>query len=76
MRLKDVNVGRLSGLKYKLTCHFKLAANIVGSCISEIMYNADGSAFLKRKLMGVGVYQYRWIRFHNHTSGQVSIHMF
>ena len=25
-RLTDVNIGRLSGLKYKLVCHFKLVA--------------------------------------------------
>ena len=28
MRLLDANTGNLSGLKYKLVCHFKLAADM------------------------------------------------
>ena len=28
--LLDVDTGRLSGLKYKLICHFKLVADMVG----------------------------------------------
>ena len=30
VRLQDVDTRRLSGLKYKLICHFKLVANMVG----------------------------------------------
>ena len=32
-----VSFSRLSGLKYKLVCHFKLAANTVGDGIREIV---------------------------------------
>ena len=31
VRLLDVDTGRLTGLKYKLICRFKLAADTVGS---------------------------------------------
>ena len=30
VRFTDVNTGRLSGLKYKLVCHFKLVVDMVG----------------------------------------------
>ena len=30
VRLPDVKTGKLSGFKYELICHFKLAADIVG----------------------------------------------
>ena len=30
VKLTDVNTGRLTGLKYKLVCHFKLAEDMVG----------------------------------------------
>jgi hypothetical protein len=30
VRLMDVNTGRLSGMKYKLVCCFKLAVDMVG----------------------------------------------
>ena len=55
----DVNIRRLSGLKYKLVCHFKLAVDKIGRGISDFMYDADGPAFLKKKLVGVGVDRYR-----------------
>ena len=29
MRLPDIDTGGLSGLKYKLVCHFKLATDVV-----------------------------------------------
>ena len=54
MRLTNVNSGRLSGLKCKLVCHFKLAADMVEDDIRQFVYSADGSAFLKRQLMGLG----------------------
>ena len=33
--------GRLSGLKYKLICHFKLAADVVGGGIQEFVNDTD-----------------------------------
>ena len=30
VRLWDVDTRRLTGLKYKLICHFKLAENMIG----------------------------------------------
>ena len=41
--LLDVDTERLLGLKYKLVCHFELAADV------------DRPAFLERELMGLGV---------------------
>ena len=37
LRLLDVDTGTLSGLKYKLICRFKLAADIVGSDNKEFV---------------------------------------
>jgi hypothetical protein len=54
MRLLDANTGNLSGLKYKLVCHFKLVADMV----REFMYDMVRSAFLKRDLVGFGVDRY------------------
>jgi hypothetical protein len=48
-----------SGLKYKLVCHFKLVADIIGGDVREFVYGVDGSAFLKRKLVGFGVDWYQ-----------------
>ena len=39
MRLTDVNTRRLSGLKYKLVCHFKLATDMVENGIREFVYH-------------------------------------
>ena len=36
-----LNTGRLSGLKYKLVCHFKLAVVIVEGGIREFMYDVE-----------------------------------
>ena len=43
----DVNTEKLSGLKYRLVCHFKLAVNMVGGGIRKFVYDRDGPAFLK-----------------------------
>ena len=59
MRLSDVNTERLSELKYKLVCHFILAADRVGGGIREFVYDMDGPTFLERELMRFGVYWYR-----------------
>ena len=55
MRIPDVDTGRLLGLKYKLICHFKSAANMVGGGIRKLVNDADGPAFLERELIGLGV---------------------
>ena len=52
----DVNIRRLSGLKYKLVSCFKLAADMDGCDIGE--YDADGPAFMKRELVGFVVDRY------------------
>ena len=59
MRLPNVDTRRLSGLKYKLMCSFKLAADMVRGCIREFVNDMDGPAFLERKLMGLGVDGYQ-----------------
>ena len=41
MRLPDVDTRRLSGLKYKLICHFKLVVDMVGSGIREFVNDKD-----------------------------------
>ena len=41
--------GRLSGLKYKLICCFKLAANMIEDGIREYVNDMDGPAFLERE---------------------------
>ena len=35
MRLSNVDTRRLSGLKYKLMCHFKLAADMVREFVND-----------------------------------------
>ena len=50
MRLPDVDTGRLSGLKYKLICRFKLAADIVRIGIWKFVNDTDRPAFLEREL--------------------------
>ena len=59
VRLLEVDTGRLLGLKYKLICHFKLVADLVGGDIREVVNDMDGSAFLEKDLMGLGVDGYR-----------------
>ena len=50
---------RLSGLKYKLIRSFKLEADMVRGGICKFVNDADGSAFLERELVGLGVDGYR-----------------
>ena len=68
-RLLD-DTGRLSGLKYKLICCFKLVGNMIGVGIREFVNNTDGPAFLERKLIGLGC---GWVRVHNHASGPTDV---
>ena len=70
VRLVDIYVGRLSGLKYKLVCCFELVPDM----FREFVNDMDGLAFLKRELVGFGVDRHH--RVHNCTSRLVSIHMF
>ena len=58
MKLSNVGTRRLTGLKYKLICLFKLVADIVGGGIQEFVNDTDGPAFLER-LLGLGVDGYR-----------------
>ena len=41
MRLLNVAIGRLSGLKYKLICYLKLAAHRVGDGIGEFVNDVN-----------------------------------
>ena len=59
MLLTDVNTRRLSRLKYKLTCSFKLAVDMVGSGVREFVYDMNRAAFLKKELIEFGVDGYR-----------------
>ena len=59
MRLPNVNTGRLSGLKCKLICHFKLVADMVGGGNREFLNYTDRLAFLEGELMGLGVDGYQ-----------------
>ena len=60
MRLSNIDTERLSRLKYKLICHFKLVADMVGGGIWEFVNDVmEGQAFLERELMGLGVDGYR-----------------
>ena len=43
VRLLDVDIRRLSGLKYKLICHFKLATDMVGVGIQKLVNSWKGS---------------------------------
>ena len=42
-------------MKYKLICSFKLLAVMVGGGSREFVNDVDGSSFLERELMGLGV---------------------
>ena len=55
VRLLDVDTGQLSGLKYKLICHLKLAPDMVRDGIRKFVNDKDRPIFLERKLMGLGV---------------------
>ena len=46
-----------TGLKDKLVCHFKLAAGMVEGGVRESVYDADGTAFLKRELGAGGTWR-------------------
>ena len=59
VRLLNVDTGRLSGMKYKLICHLKVAADMVGGGMREFVNDTDGPAFLERDLMGLGVNGYQ-----------------
>ena len=59
MRLLDVNTKRVSGLKYKLICRLKLAVDMVRNGLQEFVNDTDGTAFLERELMGLGVGGYQ-----------------
>ena len=41
VRLPDVDTGRLSGLKYKLICSFKLVADMIRDGIRELVNDMD-----------------------------------
>jgi hypothetical protein len=58
-RPSNVDTGRLSGLKYKLICCFKLVADMNGGSIWEFVNDMDTPAFLERELMGLGVNGYQ-----------------
>ena len=47
------------GLKYKLICCFKWAADMVGGGIRDFVNDMDRAAFLERELMGLGVDGYQ-----------------
>jgi hypothetical protein len=55
VRLLYVDTGRLSRLKYKLICHFKLVVDMVREFVNDTV----GPAFLEREVMGLGVDRYR-----------------
>ena len=57
--LPDVDTRRLSELKYKLICRFKLAGDMVGGGIREFLNDMDGPAFLERELMRLDVDEYQ-----------------
>ena len=45
----------MMGLRKKLICYFQLAADMVRGDIREFVNDKDGSAFLEREPMGLGV---------------------
>ena len=51
----DVYAGRLFGLKEKLVCHFKLAADIVRGGIKKFVNDVNKPAFLEKELMRLRV---------------------
>ena len=52
VRVPDVDIRRLSGLKFKLVCHFELAVDLVRGGIREFLNDTGRLAFLERELMG------------------------
>ena len=59
MRLSDVYTGKLSGLKYKLICRFKLAVDMFGGGIWEFVNDTDDLHSWKGRLMGLGMDGYQ-----------------
>ena len=57
--LSTVDTRRLTGLKYKLICRFKLAVDMVGVASGSFLNNMNGPAFLERQLMGIHMDGYR-----------------
>ena len=55
VRLSDVDTWELVGFQNQMICRFLLAADVVRGGIWEFENNADGPAFLKRELVGLGV---------------------
>ena len=41
MRLPDVNIGRVLGLRYELVFHFKLMIDMVGDAIREFVNDVE-----------------------------------
>ena len=44
VKLMDANTRKLSALKHKFICPFKLAADMVRSGVTEFVYDLDGPA--------------------------------
>ena len=44
VRLPDVDIKKLSGLKNELVCRFKLAADMIGGGIKEFVNDVDGGS--------------------------------
>ena len=61
--LADVYARRLSGLKYKLACRYKLAADMVGVASGSSLYDVGRTEFLERERVGFGVGRYREFTF-------------
>ena len=59
----DVYAEKLSRLKDKLICSFKLVADM----IRELVYDVDGLTFLKRDPMGFGENRYCGSEFGAHS---------
>ena len=59
VRLMDIVTGRLSGLKYKLLCFFKMIVDMVWHSIRAFVYNVDGPTFPKRELVRFDLDRYR-----------------
>ena len=56
-----------SGLKNELVCYFTLAAEMVRGDAREFVYDADGQAFPKKKLVELDVDRYQLVRVHDYT---------
>ena len=73
----DVYARRLSGLKDKLLCSFKLAMDMVEAGVREFVYDSDGPALLKQEVVGFSVDRYQSVRGHDCIcSRPVPIHTF